>query len=119
MESLFERLRELKQRMGACLEALDGAAPHDDLPQERFAGLNEGLEGLDSASLAEIRDPQQRERLRAELEELMRLNAVLTSTVSRDKERLLELLARSRKARAGAGAQGPTDETGTSCDVRG
>ena len=119
MDSLLERLRDLKRRMGACLDALEGAAPDDELPLRHIASLQGGLEGLDADALAEIADPGQRECLRAELEELVRLNAVLTATAGRDKERLLELLDRARRARQGAEARGPLDETGASCDLRG
>ncbi|MCP3914791.1 MAG: hypothetical protein GY711_04425 [bacterium] len=117
---MFAALDELAARMRACLGALDGGAPEDERLRENFAQVRRGFDELGDLQLLEGRiDASERPRLVRSLEELMRLNALLTVAASRDKERLLERLQQARQARSRVDSQRASGKTGSSCDVRG
>ena len=117
---VFAALDQLAARMRRCLGALDGGAPEDERLRESFAQVRRGFEELGDLDRLKGRvEASERPRLVRSLEELMRLNALLTVAASRDKERLLESLLQARQARSRVDSQRASGRTGSSCDVRG
>ncbi len=120
MRGVLASLDALAQRMRECLSALDGGAPEDARLRTSFASVSAGFEAL--GDLDQLRNHVTEGELpdlgRA-LEDLVRLNALLTVAASRDKERLLGHLLQAREARARIDSQRTAGQTGRSCDVRG
>lgn len=120
MEETFARLGAYRDALRECLAALDGAAPEDPLVGRSFEELNARFEALgDLVALRHSTKGQEAERLKAELEELTRLNAILVAAMARDQERLLELLRNSQRARRSCKSVSGEGRTGISCDVQG
>ena len=118
----FDSLAASRRALEEGLALLDGA-PHDD--PEIPAAI-----GRIAASLASADDPvalraalpdEDRERFDDEIEELMRLNAVLVSAVTRDREVLAERLGVAREARRVLRRQGGGESAcaGARCDISG
>lgn len=120
MRKVFDRLASYRDALRECLAALDGAAPEDPLVGRAFEELDGRFAALgDLVALRRSAKGADAERLEVELEELTRLNAIVISTVSRDQERLLELLRNAQRARRSCKGMASEDQTGVSCDVQG
>lgn len=117
---VFERLQAARNSLRSCLSELDGGAPDDVDVGRRFDSMREAFSDLgDLAALWDEIDEDDGDRLQEGLEELMRLNSVLTRVVQRDEERLLAELKHTRQGRMGLEAlRQPTDSGGT-CDFSG
>jgi hypothetical protein len=120
MDETFERLDSYRNALRECLAVLDGAAPEDPVVGRAFEELDGHFAALgDLGALRRAAQGADAARLTAELEELTRLNAILVAAVSRDQERLLELLQNSQRARRSCKSVAGQDRTGVSCDVQG
>ena len=120
MEEVYERLGSYRDGLRECLAVLDGAAPEDPVVGRSFEELTARFEALgDLVALLRSVEGEDAQRLRGELEELTRLNAILVAAMARDQERLLELLRNSQRARRSCKSVAGEDRTGVSCDVQG
>ena len=111
------RIRHLSATVRECLAALDGAAPDDPEVGRAFDDLATGFADLgDPQALLDTAPVEERDGLEMDLADLARVHAVLTATVSRDRDRLCALLERARTSRGAmrGAAQGPA--TGGTCD---
>ncbi|MBL6756915.1 MAG: hypothetical protein ISQ11_10935 [Planctomycetes bacterium] len=118
----FDRLAEARRVMESGLALLDGASVEDaDVPAAlgriaavvSEAGAYPAMrEGIPAAEL---------ERFDDELEDLLRLNAVLTAAVKQDREALTQRLKATRESRRDLARQAPdvSEGSGGRCDVSG
>ena len=100
MSAALEGVRGLRATVRECLTALDAAAPDDPEVGRAFSRLTQGFEDLGDPRALLAKAGAEREALAAELNELTRLHAVLTATVSRDRDKLCLLLEQARQARS-------------------
>jgi hypothetical protein len=101
VQATYDLLAGLRATVRECLAALDGAAPDDPEVGRAFEDLERDFAKLgDPAGLLEAAQGPQRERLEQEFSDLARLHAVLTSAVSRDRDKLCGLLEQARAARS-------------------
>jgi len=115
-----QRLDELARRMREFLEALEGSSFEDDRIAGAWARCDEAYAELgDPAKLLEGLEPEPRALVEERVDEVLRLNAVLTSAVRRERDEMLQLLEQaglSRKALQGYASPG---EVGGTCDLSG
>lgn len=120
MSDVFERLEAARESLRSCLSELDSCAPNDAGVGRRFDSMRVAFQDLgDLAALWDQIPDEEEDRLQEGLEELMRLNTVLTRVVQRDEERLLAELSHARQGRLGLEALRQPTESGGSCDVSG
>ena len=122
MTDSFQSLRESRRVLEEGLALLDGAA-HDDI------AIPEAI-GRISASLGASEDPatlraavakDDLERFDDELEDVLRLNAILVTAVKRDRDALVQRLKATRESRRDLKRQSSGDSAaaGVRCDVSG
>ena len=100
MSDMLEQVRGLRARVRECQASLDAGAPGDPEVGRAFEDLAAGFTALgDTTGLLAAAPPEERDVLEQELSALVRAHAVLTSSVSRDRDRLCELLERARRSR--------------------
>ncbi|MFT7676852.1 MAG: hypothetical protein ACI8QC_000828 [Planctomycetota bacterium] len=117
-KDLFTRLDAARASLRSCLEELDGGAPNDSGVGRGFEVMGQAFAELgDLESLWDQVNAKDEERLQDSLEELMRLNAVLTKVVQRDEERLRGQIAHARIGRQNIAAQKIDGEIGGTCDM--
>ena len=118
-EPVFERVEAVLAALRGVMDALGVSAPDDPT-------IAAALEELHAASAA-VGDPArlraqvpaaEHDRLRRALEDWMRMNALVSAMVARDRERLEERFERARDGRRSLDALRPVDgTTGRSCDL--
>lgn len=118
----FGRLAEMRRAMESGLALLDGARPDDvAVPDalQRIAGAIAVTGDLEAMGLG--LGEGERERFDLEVEELLRLNAVLTAAVRQDRDALLQRLKATRESRRDLARQSPAGSEGAGgrCDVSG
>lgn len=119
-DEIFERIDRAGQCLRACLSEMDAGAPQDIDIGRRFDAMREAFVELgDLAGLWDQIAEDEEDRLQSGLEELMRLNSVLTRVVQRDEERLLNQLSHARKGRIGLDALRQATQSGGNCDISG
>ena len=118
----FERLAEARRAMQGGLSLLDGARAEDaDVPAARER-LSRALADTGDFAAARKEVPQgDLECFDDELEDLLRLNAVLTAAVRQDREALMQRLKATRESRRDLARQAaaPSEGAGGRCDVSG
>ncbi|MDA1263455.1 MAG: hypothetical protein O2816_00080 [Planctomycetota bacterium] len=118
MPAVLEGVRALRATVRECLSALDAAAPDDPEVGRAFSRLAQGFEDLGDLRALLAQAGEERAALADELNELTRLHAVLTATVSRDRDKLCLLLEQARQARSRVQRRGLTEVvTGTGVDT--
>ena len=116
---IFAALDQARQGLRDCLGELEASSPRDPNVGRTFSEVQEAFEVLGNLKLLRDRVGQEgQDRLQAHLEELLRLNALLSSAVVQDRDRLVGLLKQSHKGlqtmNAISKAAGPGD---SNCDV--
>ena len=115
---IFGRLEKARDSLRACLAVVDGKSPEDVEVGQCFDAMRVAFEELgDLALLWDDVEEGQEDQLQEALEELMRLNGVLTRVIQRDEERLLADLAQAKAGRQGLEALRRPPETGGTCDM--
>ena len=121
-DAAFARLAEARRAMEGGLALLDGSSVEDgDVPAAlgRIAAVVS--EAGSYAALRESVVEEDLERFDDELEDLLRLNAVLTAAVKQDREALIQRLKVTRESRRDLARQAPdvSEGSGGRCDVSG
>ncbi len=104
------------------LALLDGASAGDPDVPNALGRLAETVAAAgDFAAMRESVPAEDRERLDDEMEDLLRLNAVLTAAVKQDRDALVRRLKVTRESRRDLARQvgGAPDGAGNRCDVSG
>lgn len=119
-DDIFDRINRAGQSLRDCLSEMDAGSPDDADIGRRFDAMREAFQELgDLAALWDQVPEEEEEHLQASLEELMRLNSVLTRVVQRDEERLLSQLSHARQGRIGLEALRQGGQPGGNCDISG
>jgi hypothetical protein len=121
-DAAFGRLAEARRAMESGLALLDGSSVEDgDVPAAlgRIAAVVSEAGGY-SVMRASVGEADL-ERFDDELEDLLRLNAVLTAAVKQDREALIQRLKATRESRRDLARQAPdvSEGSGARCDVSG
>ena len=117
-KELFRRLDAASASLRSCLQEIDGGAPDDPGVGRHFDVMGQAFAELgDLELLWEQVEGKDEERLQDGLEELMRLNAVLTRVVQRDEERLRGKMAHARVGHKNLEALRLDTQTGGTCDM--
>ena len=122
MSAPFDELARRRRVLEEGLALLDGAAFDDPELPDALGRLVEALaEGPDPGVLRDDVPASEQDRFDDEAWELVRLNAVLTSAVQRDRDAIVERLGSARSALKTLRHQGaPRSEgSGGRCDVSG
>ena len=122
MSAPFDELARRRRVLEEGLALLDGAAFDDPEIPDALGRLVEALaEGPDPGVLRDDVPASEQDRFDDEAWELVRLNAVLTSAVQRDRDAIVERLGSARAALKTLRHQGaPRSEgAGGRCDVSG
>lgn|GEM_PF-3589981 len=122
VDEAFGRLAEARRAMESGLALLDGSSVEDgDVPAAlgRIAAVVSEAGGY--ATMRENIAAADLERFDDELEDLLRLNAVLTAAVRQDREALIQRLKITRESRRDLARQSPdvSEGSGGRCDVSG
>jgi hypothetical protein len=121
----FLELEGSKRALRGGLTLLDRSASGDTDQDDcgRVAAWQKVMGSLGAtSSLEELRRSVPADRLEefdGELEELLRLNAVLLSAVAREKEQVVGRLRKVREARRGMAYYGAAAPEGDRCDISG
>ncbi|MAE28738.1 MAG: hypothetical protein QF599_03975 [Planctomycetota bacterium] len=122
-ESAMEKLQGTRRRLGEFLAVLDDDQREDgclaevwsrcQLPESTLYGLDAWSRGLEREQL---------DRLTRAIEDVARMNAIAAAAVEAEKQRLGDLLGRTRKSRRDLSfylRDGEAGDTGRSCDLAG
>ena len=118
----FGRLHEARRAMEDGLALLDGAAVDDvDVPVALGRIAAALASAADLAAMREGVPAESHERYDDELEDLLRLNAVLTAAVKQDRDAMVQRLKVTRESRRELARQSASvsEGAGNRCDVSG
>ncbi|MDG1984960.1 MAG: hypothetical protein P8M11_10355 [Planctomycetota bacterium] len=118
----FGRLLEARRAMEDGLALLDGAAVDDvDVPVALGRIAAALASAADLAAMREGVPAESHERFDDELEDLLRLNAVLTAAVKQDRDAMVQRLKVTRESRRELARQSASvsEGAGNRCDVSG
>ncbi|MBJ02662.1 MAG: hypothetical protein CMK00_07320 [Planctomycetes bacterium] len=119
----MEKLQGTRRRLGEFLSVLDDDQREDGCLREAWSRCllpASALEGMDEWSQGLER--QQLDCLTRAIEEVARMNAIAAAAVEAEKDRLGDLLGRTRKSRRDLSfylREGEAGTTGQSCDLAG
>jgi hypothetical protein len=118
-EDTFGLLDEAHAALRGVMAALNGGAPDDPAVTTALVRLSAASDAVgDPAALAARVRVSEHGRLRAALEEWLRLSALTTALAARDRERLEERFEHAREGRRSLAALRPVNEAiGRSCDL--
>ena len=118
----FARLHEARRAMEDGLALLGGAAVDDvDVPVALGRIAAALASAADLAAMREGVPAESHERFDDELEDLLRLNAVLTAAVKQDRDAMVQRLKVTRESRRDLARQSASvsEGAGNRCDVSG
>lgn len=117
---LFEQLERFALSMREFLGVLECSTPDDDRVSTSWERCSEAFRELGhTQGLLEQLEPEDREEAEGRIDELVRLNAVLTAAVRRERDHLVQQLDRTSSARRAFSRYGRTGGTGGTCDLSG
>lgn len=120
MSEPFETLASMRRALQEGLGLLDGAAHDDPEVAPALARIVAALGAHEDPAALRARLPEAaHERFDDELEELIRLNAILASAASSDRDRLVGRLKAVRESRRDLAYYGGAGSEGARCDVSG
>lgn len=116
----FEEVAEARDLLKNALALFDGSNHDDAEAPGAMARVTAGLSTLrDPAALRREVPEAERERFDDELEELLRLNAVLVEAIRLDQEELVRRLRTVRTSQRDLSYHGAVASSGSRCDVSG
>jgi len=116
---IFEALESARDGLRACLNEFEAVSVSDPKAGRSFSLVQDAFAALGDLSELKNKVPtDEQDRLRSKLEELLRLNALLSEVVRKDKEGIGELLTHSQKALQSLKAMPRGDQGSSTCDVR-
>ncbi len=116
-KQIFEALDKARAGLRECLEDFESSAPHDPKVGRSFSDVQEAFEILgDLESLKRQVSDGAQQSLREHLEDLLRLNALLSVTIKQDKERLVQMLHQSQKGLRNMSALTEDEPDSPTCD---
>ena len=116
-KEIFEALNKARVGLRECLEEFEASVPHDPKVGRSFSDVQEAFEILGDLSKLKDKVNEGSEKvLRKSLEELLKLNALLFSTVQNDREHVLAMLAQSQKGLKTITALSDDEPDSPSCD---
>ena len=116
-KQIFEALDKARAGLRECLEDFESSTPHDPKVGRSFSDVQEAFEIL--GNLAELKgqvSEKAQQDLREHLEDLLRLNALLSSTIRNDREHLLNMLHQSQRGLKTINALTDTEPDSPTCD---
>jgi len=116
----FEALARMRTVLRDGLALLDGAEHDDPQVSVTLARIAAALDAEDDPATlrAKVAD-QDHDRFDDELEDLIRLNAILAAAASADRDRLVDRLKTVRESRRDLAYYGGAGGEGARCDVSG
>lgn len=120
MTDPFEALARMRTVLRDGLGLLDGAGQEDPEVPTALARVAAALQAHEDPAALRARVPEaDHERFDDELEELIRLNAILASAASSDREHLVGRLKAVRESRRDLAYYGGAGSEGARCDISG
>ncbi len=120
MSDSFEALARMRTVLRDGLALLDGAEHDDPQVAASLARIAAAIQGEDDPVALRARVPEaDQERFDDELEELIRLNAILTAAASSDRDQMVVRLKAVRESRRDLSYYGGAGNEGARCDVSG
>jgi hypothetical protein len=114
---IFEALDKARAGLRKCLEEFEATSSHDPKIGRSFSDVQEAFEILgDLSELSGKVSEASQKSLRKHLEDLLRLNALLSTTVQNDREGLLAMLHQSQKGLKTINAMTDTEPDSPTCD---
>lgn len=116
-KEIFEALDKARAGLRECLEDFESSLPHDPKVGRSFSDVQEAFEILgDLEELEGKVSSGAQQSLRKHLEDLLRLNALLSATIKQDKERLVQMLHQSQKGLRNMSALADDEPDAPTCD---
>ena len=95
---IFEALDQARRGLRECLGELEAASPSDPKVGRSFSDVQLAFERLGDLEQLRDRVPEaEQAKLRSSLEELLRLNALLSDAVKQDRERLVSMIRQNHR----------------------
>ncbi len=116
-KAIFEALDKARAGLRECLEDFESTTPHDPKVGRSFSDVQEAFEILgDLSDLKRQVSEEAQKELREHLEDLLRLNALLSSTIQNDRAQILGMITQSQKGTKTMNALGDTEPDSPTCD---
>ncbi|MFT4648886.1 MAG: hypothetical protein ACI9X4_002120 [Glaciecola sp.] len=116
-KQIFEALDKARAGLRECLEDFESSAPNDPKVGRSFSDVQDAFEIL--GNLSELKHKVSEEaqvKLRKHLEDLLRVNALLSNTVRNDREKLINMLHQSQRGLKTINALTDTEPDSPTCD---
>jgi hypothetical protein len=116
-KQIFEALDKARAGLRECLEDFESSAPNDPKVGRSFSDVQDAFEIL--GNLSELKHKVSEEaqvELRKHLEDLLRVNALLSNTVRNDREKLINMLHQSQRGLKTINALTDTEPDSPTCD---